>query len=232
MHRLLARGVLLVVLAAPASVALPTGSAEAHTADAARASVVAAKSGGVKTKKSCKPGKYKPNYKIVSSSFRPMVTHVSTYGIGPGVNRKVTKSSAYSETASSKVTFSSEVSAETGGFAKVIAKASVKVGFGLEKTKTHTSTKSVTVEDYVANNTRKNKQYVFYKGVSFAHGKYRYYRCVFYYVNGQSYGYARVTYYPGKWQSYGVPGDGALRCGAGTKNIGALGREALTNCKA
>ena len=187
----------------------------------------------VKTDKPCQTDRYKTNYRIVTAAKQPRITHLSTYAIGPGGTRTTTKTAAFAKRISAAATFASEASVEASGAAKVMAKASAKVSMSLKAAGSRTSKKSQSITETVSNNTRHNVQYVFYAGVSGANGKFRKYYCKFYYVDGQSYGYARVTYKSGKWRSYAIPGEGAVRCGSGTKGLGALAKAAMKlGCRA
>ena len=90
-----------------------------------------------------------------------------------------------------------------------------------------TTSKSIKVTEYISNPTKRNQQFVFYKGYTKASGRFVKYVCRIYYLPGQNYGPAFVPTTSGTWRSFAVPGEGAIRCGAGTTNLGALARAAL-----
>lgn len=192
--------------------------------------VTGAQAADVVVDKTCSPHKYRTHYKIVRSYRAPAITHIKTVGISPGGSRKVSKTVNFQTRVSAAVNYSSSTSVSAG---KVLAKASAKVNMSLKASGSHTRSGSSTVSDRVVNRTRHNVQYVFYKGVTKANGSFRKYRCQHYYMPGQNYGYYKITYTPGRWRSYAIPGEGAVRCGAGTKNLGSLAKAALRlGCRA
>lgn len=184
--------------------------------------------GAVKTWTPCRVGTYRAHFTVVTAHRQPAITHISTYGIGPTVSHRVTRTAAYAQTVKAGWSVSASAHMSTSGFARLIAKVDVSLDGTYRNSAGHTSTGSVSVTDTVANNTRHNIQYVFYSGVTHGYGQFRYYFCNLYYRDGQSYGNPLVTYFPGKWTSYAVPGSGALSCSAGRTGLGALARLALT----
>lgn len=181
----------------------------------------------VKTDRACKVGEYKTNYRITSSYRAPAITHIKTWGVGPGGTRTVTREVAFNQQISAAVKYTSGGSVEAGLPGKILGKAEAHMSLELAANGSRTKSGTSTVTDTVSNKTNRNVQYVFYKGVTKANGSFRKYYCKFYYLPGVNYGYARVTYKPGKWRSYAIPGEGAVRCGAGTSGLGALARAAL-----
>lgn len=180
----------------------------------------------VNTGKPCQPpgaegGGYKPRYKVVVKSKKPVLTHVQQFSMSPGGKRKETKKVARSTTLRAKVSYNSSAEVGATGLTKVIASASAKVNMSLAASGQHTTTKSKKVTDTIVNRTGKNKAYVFFAGQTRAKGTFRYYYC-----HKARHPDAWTIYYrPGKWTSFAVPGEGAVRCGAGSQT--ALQKRAL-----
>lgn len=207
----------LTVLVAAAVVTLPTTAAQAD----------------VKTNKSCRYDRYESNYSITSAAKAPKITHLSTYSLPPSGTRKVTKTAKRYQKLTAGVNFNSSANISASGAAKVLVKAGGRVGMRLKAAGTSTKTTSVSVTESIRNNTGRNAQFVFYAGQTNASGSFRYSYCKQYYLPGQSYGPFFVTHRPGKWRSFNIPGSGAVRCGAGTANLGALATAAYRiGCKA
>lgn len=196
-----------------ASVGAPP--AGASTSPGGRSAQVAASPGEVKTNKGCRPGRYKTRYKIRAAHEAPVVTHIRNKGIPPSGMHKVSRTAIFEEqiSANAKIKYGSQLG--VSGVAKVLVKAEAKLDVQLAAAGSRTTKKNVTITDWVKNPTSSNKVFVFYRGFTKASGAFRQYFCKIYYLPGQSYGPAFVTYRTGKWSSYRVMGDGALRCGAG-----------------
>lgn len=232
MRTLLIRSLLLSLATAASVAVVPTAVEAADAADAA--ATVSRRAGDfVKTDKSCNYKRYHNHFTVRVKRNAPLVTHVSNYVFGPHYDRTVTKSSKFNDRATSGWHADATVKAESGGLSKLVAKAEVTIGGGYQKSTSHTSTSSLTVRDHITNPTNRNQQWVFYKGVMFAKGQYRWYQCHQFYVDGQSYGYFRVVYYPGSWRTYAVDGGGAASCSAGTAGLGRIAKAAMRiGCKA
>jgi hypothetical protein len=220
MKQLLARGGLAAMTciavgltAAPAAQAVDSTRAAGGTTSGA---ALRAAAGEVKTGTSCRPGRYAANYRITSAAQAPAVTHVSSYGISPGGSRKITKTSEFALQLKATASYEGSGTIGVSGVAKVLAKAEVTVKSSLAIEGSVTTRKNVSVTDTVSNPTGVNKIFVFYRGYTKVAGAFRYYFCKIYYLPGQNYGPAFVTYRTGKWRSYRVKGEGALRCGAGS----------------
>jgi hypothetical protein len=206
-----------VCTAAAVAMASVGGSpAGARTAPSEQSAKAAGTPGEVKTNKSCRPGRYNPSYRIRTAHEAPAVTHVRSHGIAPGGSRTVTRTAAFQQrlSANARFKYGSEVGAS--GVAKVLLKAEAKLNVQLAARGSKTTTNNVTITDVVSNPTNSNKIFVFYRGYTNATGAFRYYFCKIYYLPGQNYGPPFVTYRIGKWSSYRVMGEGALRCGAGS----------------
>ncbi|NYI43778.1 hypothetical protein BJ993_000858 [Nocardioides aromaticivorans] len=175
----------------------------------------------------CNPNTYGgARYRIVSATKAPVITHISTYAIGPGVRRTITKSVEKQTVITAAVTYSSKVNVEASVAAKVLVKGGAEVNLQLQASGSHTSTTNSSVTEEVANTTSRNVQYVFYKGVSKASGRFQKRTCTYYYFPGKNYGYYRVRVKDGNWRSWAIGGSGAVQCGAGT-SLGALAKAAL-----
>ncbi|KRA38329.1 MULTISPECIES: hypothetical protein [unclassified Nocardioides] len=176
----------------------------------------------------CNPNTYGgARYRIVTATKAPAITHLSTYAIGPGVSRTITKAVSKQLVISAAVTYDSKVNVEASLPAKILVKAGAEVHLTLQASGNHTSTSNSSVTETVSNSTTRNVQYVFYKGVTKASGSFQKRTCSYYYFPGKNYGYYRIRVKDGKWRSYAIPGSGAVRCGAGTTGLGTLARSAL-----
>lgn len=182
--------------------------------------------GEVKTNKSCRPGRYKPSYRIRTAHQAPAITHVKSHGIPPSGSHTTTKTAAFAQRLSANATFKYGTEVGASGVAKVLVKAEAKLNVQLAARGSRTTRKNVKVTEVVSNPTRSNKIFVFYRGYTKATGSFRSYFCKIYYLPGQSYGPPFVTYRLGRWQSFRVPGEGALRGGAGSGG-NSLARAAL-----
>jgi hypothetical protein len=172
--------------------------------------------GEVKTTTRCRPGRYTPRYKIRTARQAPRVTHVSAYTLPPSGSHSETKRSRFNQRLSATANFNGSFSIGASGVAKVLVKAEHKLNVSLKAAGSRTTTKDVTITRTISNPTGSNKTFVFFRGWTKAYGGFRYYFCKIYYLPGQNYGPAFVTYRPGKWRSYRVLGEGAPRCGAGS----------------
>lgn len=225
MRPLLIRSLLLAVATSSAVVAAPVAVDRAHAETSVSVSHRA--TAFTDTGKSCNHKRYHNHFTVRVARNAPLVTHVSNYVFGPHYDRTVTRSSRFNDKATSGWHADGIVKAESGGLSKLVAKAEVTIGGGYQKTTSHTSTTSSTVRDHITNPTNRNQQWVFYKGVMFAKGQYRWYQCHQFYVDGQSYGYFHVVYYPGTWRTYAVDGGGAASCSAGTAGLGRIAKAAM-----
>lgn len=206
----------LVPLGAPAEAApAPDTVSSAHRA-----------SGEVKTNKRCKAGKYETNYKILTAKREPKITQIKAYFMPPSGRRQVTKQASFYLQLKSQVKLQSSASVSASGIAKVLARAETAIDMQLKASGKVSVRGSVKVTDTIKNPTNSNQKFVFFKGYEYASGGFRQYFCKIYYLPGQSYGPAFVTYRDGNWQSYNLEGEGALRCGGGQVDQG-LGRLAL-----
>jgi hypothetical protein len=200
---------------------------------AALVSMPVAAQADTKTSTGCNPSKYKSHTKILTASKGPAITHLSTYSIAPGYHRTTKRTASEQLVLSASVTYKSGAHVEVGLPGKILGQAGAKVDLSLAASGKRTTSKSVTVTTYISNTTKKNAQFVFFRGQTKASGTFRKYFCRIYYLSGQNYGPAYVTYRDGKWKSYAIPGNGALRCGAGTSNLGSLSKLALKiGCRA
>lgn len=177
--------------------------------------------------KACNPKTYSTRYTIVTATKAPAITHLTTYAIGPGVSRTVTKGVEKQTVISAAVTYNSKVSVEASLPAKILVKAGAEVNLTLQASGSHTAKSNSSVTEAVSNKTTRNVQYVFYKGVTKANGQFQKRTCSYYYFPGKNYGYYRVRVKDGKWRSYAIPGEGAVRCGSGTTGLGTLAKSAL-----
>lgn len=183
--------------------------------------------GAVRTKKACKQAKYKTHLTLTTADKKPAITHISTYTIGAKVKQKVTKKAAYAETVKTNWHVAGKGTVSTGEIEKLLGgSVSGTLGASYRSKKGHTSLSSVKVTTMVTNNSNKNHQYVFYAGVIHGYGKFRKYFCENYYINGYDYGPSLVTYYPGTWTSWAIPGNGGVSCAAGRSGLGALAKAA------
>ncbi len=180
-----------------------------------------------KTATSCNPSTYKTHYRVTVSTKAPAITHLSTFSFAPGYRRTTERTASKQQVLSAAVRYSSSASVEAGLPGKILASASAQTKMSLAANGKRTTTSNVKITDYISNPTRHNAQFVFYKGQTKATGSFVKYACRIYYLPGQNYGPAFVTTTSGTWRSFAVPGEGALRCGAGTTNLGALARAAL-----
>lgn len=165
----------------------------------------------VDTGKPCNWRTYKTHDTVAIASKGPVLTHVQTFGMPPSASHTVTKTVEHATTLSATVGYNAKLSISSSGAARIIGKASAEVGFSLKASGSHTTRTSTKVTDTISNRTRHNANFVFYAGYTRVHGRFRHYFCE------QTHPYSRwtVRYSPGKWHSYGVYGDGAVRCGAG-----------------
>ena len=182
--------------------------------------------GSIKTSKTCRPKKYQAHYAITAATKQPSITHIKTYTMPPFSRHKVTKTASFYAQLSSRVRFGGSAKIGASGITKVLTQAEVKVSMQLQAAGKVTTRHSVSVTDTIANPTKHNAQFVFYDGWTHAYGTFRYYYCRQYYLPGQSYGPSYVTYRQGRWTSYNIQGEGAFRCGSGTKSFGALAKAA------
>lgn len=220
---------LVALLVIPLLSLAPAASAQADVGATGRdtsSSVAQRGNGEVKTNKSCRPGRYETRYRITSAHRAPRITQIKAYYLPPSGRRKTTKWASFYVRLKSSVKLNSSTSIGASGVAKVLAKAETEVNMQLKAAGEVTARGSVKVTDWISNPTNQNKKFVFFKGWEHASGGFRQYFCKIYYLPGQSYGPAFVTYRPGKWRSYNISGQGALRCGAGAPDNG-LGKAAL-----
>jgi hypothetical protein len=177
----------------------------------------------VDTGKPCNYHTYNSHYRVAVSAKNPVITHIRTYSMPPSASHKVTKKVTHATTLRAAARYRSDLSLSASGAARIFASASVSTHISLAARGSHTRTTSVKVTDVIRNPTRHNATFVFYAGDTRAKGSFRYYLC----EQKHAYSPWHVMYAPGHWKSYGVHGDGAVRCGAGTKGVNALGRLAL-----
>ena len=202
------------------------GLAIALTATALVAVPAAAHADG-RTKTSCNPSKYNAHNKIITAVKAPAITHLSTDAFAPGYHRTTKRTATKQLVLAASVKYNSGLHVEASLPGKILGQAGAKVDLSLAANGKRTTSKSVSVTEYISNPTKRNAQFVFFRGQTKASGTFRHYYCRIYYLPGQNYGPSYVTYRDGKWKSYAISGSGALRCGAGTKNLGALSRAAL-----
>lgn len=162
----------------------------------------------------------------------PRLSQFNTHSYAPGYSREVTLSVKNLDEYTSGFQASTTISASTGN--KWIAEASVEASATFERSGSSSTEKSKTVTDTVVNNTRYNATFVFYRGSyrTFTAATY-YSRCV------QDGGFSDPNKGHTQWvraratlRSFSEPSDGVLMCGAGTRNVNAVGRLALkTACQ-
>lgn len=179
--------------------------------------------GWVNTGKACNWQTYKSHYTAAVSSKAPAVTHIQTFGMPPSASHTVTKTVHHSTTLSAAVNYNTSTSVGAEGAAKILVKASAEVHFGLKASGSHTTSTSTTVTDVISNPTSHNANFVFYAGWTKVTGSFRYYFCEEQSSPRHTW---HVYYKPGKWRSYGIYGEGAVRCGAGG-TLNALQKAAL-----
>jgi hypothetical protein len=177
----------------------------------------------VDTGKPCNYHTYKSHYTVAVSAKNPVLTHIRTFSMPPSASHRVTKTVTHATTLRAAASYKSNLSLSASGAARIFASASVSTHISLAGRGSHTRTTSVRVTDMIRNPTRHNATFVFYAGDTRAAGSYRYYLC----EQKHAYSAWHVMYAPGRWRSYGVHGDGAVRCGAGTRGVNSLGRLAL-----
>ena len=170
--------------------------------------------GPVRTSQKCKPAKYNNHYTAVTTAKKPVVTHLHAFAMPPSSSHKVTKSATKQTTLRARVAYKSKTDISVSAAKKILAAASVSAELHLAAAGSHTVTSSVQVTDTISNKTRRNAQYVFFRGNLSAKGTFRYHYCSMYYTPTGNVGYF-VYYKDGSWSSYQIYSDGAARCGAG-----------------
>ena len=181
--------------------------------------------GPVRTDQRCRPKRYDNHYKVVTKDKRPVVTHLRAFAMPPSSSHQVTKTVSKQTTLRARVSYDMNTEIGVSGAAKVIAKASASTHLSLQARGSRTVNRQVKVTDTISNPTRKNAQFVFFRGNMSAKGAFRYYYCSMYYTPTGNVGYF-VYYKTGKWRSFAVYSDGAARCGAG-RAVNAVTKAAL-----
>lgn len=179
----------------------------------------------VRTDQKCRPKKYDNHYRVVTKDKKPVVTHLRAFAMPPSSSHKVTKTVSKQTRLRARVSYDMQSEIGVSGAAKVIAKASASTHLSLQSSGSRTVKTKVKVTDRISNPTKKNAQFVFFRGNMTAKGAFRYYYCSMYYTPTGNVGYF-VYYKTGKWRSFAVYSDGAARCGAGGA-VNAVTRAAL-----
>jgi len=108
----------------------------------------------------------------------------------------------------------------------IIVKAEAHLDMALKASSSHTATSAIQVTDKIANKTGHNATYGFYSGVTKAYGGWKFSYCKGKYnSSGDCLGTYLFWRY-GHWTSYQFSDSGAVRCGAGTKYISAVAKQA------
>jgi hypothetical protein len=179
----------------------------------------------VRTAQRCNPDRYRDHYTAVTKGKKPTVTHLHAFSMPPSASHTVTKTATLQTVLRARIKYNSEVKVSVSAAKKILAAAEASARMELAASGSRTASRSVTVTDTIANKTRHNAQYVFFRGNMTASGSYRHYYCSMYYTPTGNVGYF-VHYRPGSWRSYAVYSDGAARCGAGG-TVNAVTKAAL-----
>lgn len=170
----------------------------------------------------CHPDSYTSHYTASVDSVYPRLTHLRVHSIPPSGTHEVTKTSNWQRSLAASVRWSSGATVSTSVASKIIGKASAKTNLALRASGQVTTSSSVSVTDWVSNPTGANASFPFYRGWKVGRGSWRYYFCE------QAGGFGstpwHVMYKQGTWRSFASLSDGAVRCGAGTTNVDAVGR--------
>lgn len=185
----------------------------------------------VKTTKRCRPGRYSTRYKIMTARQAPKVTHVAAHTLPPSGSHRETRRSKFHQRLSATAKLNGDFSIGASGVFKILVKAEKRLNVSLKAAGARTTRKDVRITRTISNPTNTNKVFVFFRGWTKASGRFRQYFCKIYYLPGQNYGPAYVTYRPGKWRSYRVRGEGAPRCGAGSGGNALVAAALRIGCK-
>ena len=191
----------LIIGAAAAPMIAPPAQAAATSASAAR----------------CLVTSYIGYQRVYSFYTKPVITHATQHGVGAHTSETVTESAAYQ----TKVTAGTKYSAGASGSVSWLW-GSVGEHFNVTvaKSKSQTSTKTVTIKKYVANHSSHNRIYVAYRGVTTYTG--HWYRT---YCNGHGSTVGNIEKHWGSYITYAGGGDGFLYCKGGASS--ALGKAAI-----
>jgi hypothetical protein len=181
--------------------------------------------GPVRTSHKCNWKTYKNHYTARTTAKKPVVTHLHAYAMPPSSSHKVTKSASRQTILKANVAYKSKTDISVSVAKKIMAAASVSAEITLAASGSRTVDKTVTVTDTIANKSRRNAQYVFFRGNMSAQGTFRYTYCGRYYTPTGTVG-DYVYYKDGTWKSFQIYSDGAARCGA-KGAVNAVTRAAL-----
>lgn len=174
------------------------------------------------TDRSCHGPSYVKKNRLVSTHRKVVLTHLRGFSIPPTSSHRVTKRTRKQTVVRAGARISGGASTQVGN--KIISKAEVRMNLVLRASGAHTSTKAVKVTDRIANRSRRNATFAFYSGVTKAFGTWKSYSCATKPgTGGSTYVYVRK----GRWSSFEFADSGAVRCGAGTRNISATAKAAL-----
>ena len=172
-----------------------------------------ASTGPVRTSQKCNYKTYKNHYTARTTAKKPVVTHLHAYAMPPSSSHTVTKSASKQTVLKASVAYKSKTDISVSAAKKIMAAASVSAEMTLSASGSRTVDKTVTVTDTISNPSKRNAQYVFFRGNMAAQGTFRYTYCSRYYTPTGNIGYY-VYYKDGTWKSFQIYSDGAARCGA------------------
>lgn len=167
----------------------------------------------------CEYGDYKAKNKLISGNKKVAVTHLDTYPAAPGYSKTKTVKLEKRTVLRGSVKLSAEVSATLGN--KIIKLGEAKVGLALRAAGSRTNNKTVKVTETIKNTSKKNATFVFFRGNKHARGDWKRSYCK--QLTGKI---GEVKWSKGKWGSFDSMDDGAVRCGAGTKNLNSVAKRA------
>lgn len=169
---------------------------------------------------SCTERNHVPEYKSGTIAQDPVITQLGSRTLPPGGSRSVTTnvSTRTNITAAAKV--GGSVKTKIGN--KLIGEAEVELHMDLSTSGSSTKTSSTTVTEKIANGTKRNQKYVFFRGTMKVYGGVLRSYCD---IEGQEHFGTVKWQKAGTWQTFTFVDEGAARCGAGS--TGAVPREAL-----
>ena len=175
--------------------------------------------------KECHGPSYVQRQQLVSAHRAVTLTHLEGFSMPPTSSHRVTKSTQRQTVLRAAVRLSASASASIGF--KIIGKAEARLDMELRAMGEHTAKSAVKITDRIANKTRHNVTFAFYKGATKAYGRWKSSSCKSRYDRGGDYRGTYVYWRYGRWSSYEFADSGAVRCGAGTQNISPAAKQAL-----
>jgi hypothetical protein len=155
----------------------------------------------------CTPGAYKEHYKVSKVHSSPVVTNAYNWVLAPGGKKSETEVIDLKTSVTASVEYSTSASISAGS---VIAQASAQTGVKLQASGTVAGGSSFTTYIEQANSTKKNREYVYYRGTMKWYGKYTKYYC--------DYNSHQVKSRSGSWKSWDINYEGTVRCDLAAPN--------------